>query len=131
MPTWKSLSPGAPPHLEPVPAGRLPESEVAWMTLARIRFSPCARDQLVGRVARQPAVGGERRDGVIDGAVDLVSVSLRAQLLAQIEHLRDVFRGMGIVRGRADVDLADVVQERCGVVVRDFAGRLVLQPRGD
>ena len=131
MPAWKSIAPRTRPELLPVLAGRLPEREVTGMLLARVGVAAHPGEQLVSRVPRQPAVGGKSRYVVINRGADLVCVALNDQLLDQLDHLRDVLRGAGILDRRSDVHLADVGHERVGVVGGDLVGRLVLQTGGD
>src|SRR5438552_18888022 len=111
MPAWKSFAPRTRPELLPVLAGRLPEREVTGMLLAGIRVAAHAGEQVVCRVARQPAISGKRRDVVINRAADLVCMALNDQLLDQLDHLRDVLRGARIFDRRLDIHLSDLGTE--------------------
>src|SRR6202162_5604926 len=114
MPAWEARSPRAGPDLEAVLAGRLPESEVPWMALARIDLAPSPCEQLVGGVARKLAVGGEARDVVVDGAADLVGVTHFDQLRDEVDHLRDVLSSPRIGRCRPDVHARRSEERRVG-----------------
>src|SRR5260370_30319398 len=58
VPAREARAPRAGPELEAVLAGRLPQREVARVTLAGGDLAPWSGEQLVGGVARQPPVGG-------------------------------------------------------------------------
>src|SRR5260370_24538326 len=100
-PGREAWAPGAGPDLEAVLAGRLPQREVARVTLARVDLAPRSGEQLVGAVARQPPVGWEAGDVVVHGAVHLVRMTLGDPNADEVHHPRDGFGRVGVVVGRA------------------------------
>src|SRR5260370_25106216 len=125
----KAWTPGGRPKLKPVLARDLPQSEVARLSLSRIHLAPRAREELVGRVPRELAVGREAGDVVVDRSADLVCMTACDQLLDERDHLRDVVRGVRILVRTPDVELGGVFHELVRVVRRDLFPRLVLQAR--
>src|SRR5437899_8242205 len=123
VPAGETRPPRAGPYLQAMLAGSLPEREVAGVMLARIDLAPDASEQLVGAVARQPAVSGKARDVVIDGAAHLVRVTSCNELFDELDHLCDVLRRSRVVVGWADIDQGGVGNERLRVVRRDLLGR--------
>src|SRR6266851_4534044 len=103
VPAWKARSPWAGPHLQAVLAGSLPEREIPRVPLARINLATRTRQELIRRVPRELAVGGEARDVVVHVSPDLVGVPAGDQLLDQVDHLRDVVSGVGVLVRAPDV----------------------------
>src|SRR5438128_2131422 len=112
-------------------ARRLPEGEVSRMALARIGLAARSSHQLVRRVAREPAVAQKAGDVVIDRSVHLIGVPALDEPGDELHHPRDVRGRPRILCRRANVDLADVLQERLGVGGRDLLRGFLLQPSRD
>src|SRR5260370_42539369 len=100
VPAREAWAPRAGPDLEAVLAGRLPQREVARVTLARGDLAPRSGEQLCGAVARPPPLGGEGGGVVVPGAVHLVRTRLGDEKASQVDHTREWFGGVGGVIGR-------------------------------
>src|SRR5258708_38615938 len=75
MPPREARAPRAGPDLKAVLAGRLPQCEVARVALSGVDLAPGSGEQLVGRVARPPPVGGDSGVVGIQRAAHLVRVT--------------------------------------------------------
>ena len=131
MPAGEAGAPGARPNLHAVFARRLPEREIARVALARIHLTARARQELLRGVPREPAVGGEAGDVVVDGSVDFVGVPEGDQPLDHVDHLRYEMGRVGVMGRRPDVELGRILHERGCVVSSDLLRRLVLEPCRD
>src|SRR5437879_6445972 len=97
VPAGETRPPRAGPYLQAMLAGGLPQREVTGVMLPGIDLAPHAGQQLVGAVARQPAVRRKARDVVIDGAAYLVRVTSGDKLFDELDHLCDVLRRSRVV----------------------------------
>ena len=91
---------------------RLPEGEVARILLERARL--LALLDLVGLLAREPAVVGEARDPEVDVAAGRVGVPGIDQLLDEVHDLRDALGRLRQVVGHAEAEVARVLEVPLG-----------------
>src|SRR6185437_6124944 len=86
---------------------RLPESEVAWVLLARVRLLLL---HLVRTLSRQASVFRERRDAEVDVAVRLVRVTTLYQVRDEADDLWHDFARLRERVGAAEPELIRVLE---------------------
>src|SRR5205823_7119102 len=112
---------------------RLPEGEVAGITLALVDLDARAGEKLVEVLAGEPSVRREPPDLEVHVAVHRVGEPLGDEALDERDHLGDVQGGLRLDIGRRNADRRHVLAERLDVTLGEFRGRhaLGIRPSDD
>ena len=130
VPAGEAVAPRAGPEQHSARLGRLPQREVARVTLQRVGLRPHALQQVSLRVAGQSAVVGEAGHGEIHVALHLVGVAPLHEPLRDPDHFVDVVRGAREVGGGQYAQLGLIPVECLGVEVRYLPRSLALRKGG-